>query len=303
MNSFSRPCHAFCLNYFEWVANLSSALSNSELNYNLQISQGPRSTPFPSVVTFLDLLLDYHTKMRTIPNYISSLLDIALSPRQEFAPVGNCDAREIYQSRCASVLFHPTHLDRIAKKVQIFVTPTHILHLATEIVERLENAWADLEKSARRIRKDQRLNETSNSLGTSPEILAVGFSLSATFGHVVLSSLPVRLLPRDERKSLTVILDALRRAFVAKVVGKLNKRLRDRSCREAWEWQICAAAALRIGYVLDVSRNLSLPRIECDDPKLMRRVTELARNRDVLPELSLELVRRTLVSCQTLSKR
>jgi hypothetical protein len=267
------------------------------LNHNLQISQGSRSTPFPSVVKFLDLLLDYHTKMRSIPNYIFGLLDIALSPRQE-APVGYCDPREIYQSRCASVLFHPTHLDRIAKKVQNFVTATQTLHLAKEIVERLENAWVDMEKSARRIRKNQKLNETS-ILDVSPEILAVRFSLSAALGCVVLSSLPVRLLPPEERESSSVILGTLRSAFVAKVVGKLNKKPPDRPCREAWEWQICAAAALRIGYILDLSRNLLLPRMACDDPKLMRRVTKLARNGDVLPELSLEAVRWTLVSCQT----
>ena len=233
--------------------------------------------------------------MRTIPDYIFGFLDIALSPRQE-APVGYCDSREIYQSRCASVLLHPTHLDRIAKKVHNFVTATQALRLAKEIVEKLENAWADMEKSARRIRKDQKLNEPSN-LGASPEILA--FSLSATFGCVVLPSLPVRPLLPDDRESLSVILGTLQRAFVAKVVGKLNKKLRDRPCREAWEWQICAAAALRIGYVLDVSRNLSLPRTDYDDPKLLRRVTELARNGDVLPELSLEAVSRTPVSCQT----
>ncbi|KAM6497881.1 Urb2/Npa2 family domain containing protein [Amanita muscaria] len=232
-------------------------------------------------VTFLDLLLDYYTKTRTIPDYISNLLNIPLSPKH-IAPVGYCDDPcEIYQSSSASVLLHPIHLDRLAKKVQSFVTSSQTLQLAKTIVEMLETAWADFGTAARHQMR-------SKVDPVSPQILSVRFSLLATFASVVLVSLPVRSLPNEERTALDALLNPLRREFVAQVIRKLSKVIRDD--RPAWEWQICAAAALRLGYFLDVSRNLALPHSDCD-PKFTKRVMELAGNRDLLPELSLESFR------------
>ncbi|KAF8624871.1 hypothetical protein AX15_005748 [Amanita polypyramis BW_CC] len=244
------------------------------------------TSPF---LAFLDLILDYYTKTRTIHNYISNLLDIVLSPKF-IAPVAYRDPHEIYQSRSGGVLFEPVCLDRLAKRVQNFVMPMQTLLLAKTVVEKLETAWAGLEMAGR---QGEKSDETSGEV-IHPDILAVRLSLLATLASVVLSSLPARSLPSEERTSLIDVVDPLRASFVAKVVNKLSKKLRRHSSHEVWRWQICAVAALRMGYVLDMSRNLGLPQpTECN-AKLSKKLEELAGNEDVLPELSLEVFRHLL---------
>ena len=172
----------------------------------------------------------------------------------------------------------------LAKRVEMFVTPTQSLLLAQTIAERLENAWKGLEKAARHARQKPKSDDVH------PDILAIRLSLLTTLASAVLSSLPTRTLPGDERASFITVVDPLRRSFVSKVVGKLCKKLRDHESHEVWGWQICAAAALRMGYVLDSSRDLGLPRpTECD-PEFLKKLTGLAENEHVLPELGLEVV-------------
>lgn len=236
-----------------------------------------------SSLGFLDLILDFHTKTRTIPIHVSNLLDMACSPKH-IASADSDDSSQIYQSRSACVLFRPAYLSLLAKRVEMFVTPTQSLLLAQTIAERLESAWKGLEKAARHARQERESDDVH------PDILAVRLSLLTTLASAVLSSLPARTLPSDERASYITVVDSLRRSFIFKVVGKLCKKQRDHESHEVWGWQISAAAALRMGYVLDSSRDLGLPQpTECD-PELLKKLRDLAESKHVLPELGLEVV-------------
>ncbi|KAF8350279.1 hypothetical protein F5887DRAFT_944597 [Amanita rubescens] len=239
------------------------------------------SSATSSFLGFLDLILDFHTKTRTIHTLVSNLLDIACSPKH-IASAGGDDPSQIYQSRSGCVLFRPAYLSRLAQKVQTFVTPTQTLPLAQTIAERLESAREDLEKAFRQER---------DSDDVHPDVLAVRLSLLTTIASVVLSSLPIRSLPTDERASLVTVVDPLRSSVVSKVISKLSKKLRGTESHEAWGWQICAAAVLRMGYVLDISRNLRLPQPSECDVKLLKKLTDLTENVNVLPEFSLEVFR------------
>jgi len=168
--------------------------------------------------------------------------------------------------------------------VQTFVTPTQTLPLAQTIAERLESAWEDLEKAHRHARQER------DSDDVHPDVLAVRLSLLTRISSVVLSSFPIRSLPSDERASLVTVVDPLRSSVISKVISKLSKKLRGSESHEAWGWQICAAAVLRMGYVLDMSRNLRLPQPSECDVKLLKKLTDLTENENVLPELSLEVV-------------
>ena len=167
----------------------------------------------------------------------------------------------------------------------MFVTPTQSLPLAQTIAERLESAWKGLEKAARHARQERESDDDVH-----PDILAVRLSLLITLASAVLSSLPTRILPSDVRASFITAVDPLRRSFILKVVGKLCKKLRGHEGQQVWGWQICAAAALRMGYVLDSSRDLGLPQLAEADPELLTKLTDLAENEHVLPELGLEVV-------------
>lgn len=241
------------------------------------------SSASSSFLGFLDLILDFHTKTRTIHSHVSNLLDIACSPKN-IASARDDDASQIYQSRSGCVLFGPAYTNRLAQKVQTFVTPTQTLPLAQAIAERLESAWEDLEKAFRHVRKE------GDSDDVQPDVLAVRLSLLTTIASVVLSSLPVRSLPSDERASLVAVVDPLRSNVISKVISKLSKKLRGSESHEVWGWQVCAAGMLRMGYVLDMSRNLRLPQPSECDVKLLKKLTDLTENEHVLPELSLEVV-------------
>ncbi|KAF8641079.1 hypothetical protein AX17_000723 [Amanita inopinata Kibby_2008] len=247
------------------------------------------------LVSFLNLLLDYHAKTRTVHKHISNLLDVVLSPKRVTSTsVASCDAREIYESEFGSALLHFTYLDHLAKIVQSFVTSSQTLLLAKTIADNLQNTWEDLESAAHQIRRLQKTDEVqeAGNIDVDPDVLAVRFSLLATLASVVLSSLPVRSLPGEDWGSLGALIHPIRSDLVRKVIGKLNKKLRSHSCQEAWSWQICAAAVLRMGYALDSSRNLVLVLPSADnDNKVLKRLAELAGNRDILPELGLELFR------------
>ncbi|KAK2462096.1 hypothetical protein APHAL10511_006559 [Amanita phalloides] len=255
----------------------------TRINYDLVLSILPRILPqllrvgnyggrSTLALSFLDLILDYYTKTRTIPTYVSNLLDMV----QCTASDGCDDPSEVYNSRSGSVLFAPAHLVRLAKKIQLSVTARQIVPLAKTMVDRLEAAWEGLENA-----------------DSHPDILAIRLSLWACLASAVLSSLPIRSLPEEERASLVTVVDSARNSFVSKVVSKLGKKRRGHDSYLVWGWQICAAAALRMGYVLDVSKNLVLGlhrHPECNG-KLFRKLADLAGNEDVLPELSLEVFR------------
>ena len=212
-------------------------------------------------------------------------MDIACSPKHiASADSDSDDASQIYQSRSACVLFRPAYLSRLAKTVQTFVTASQTVPLAQTIAERLESAWKGLEKAARHARQGRESDDVH------PDILAVRLSLLTALASAVLSALPARTLRSDERTSFLTAVDPLRCSFISKVVGKLCKKLRSHESHKVWGWQICAAAVLRLAYVLDSSRNLGLPQpAECDTG-LVEKLTGLTQNEHVLPELGLEAV-------------
>ncbi|PFH50737.1 hypothetical protein AMATHDRAFT_144471 [Amanita thiersii Skay4041] len=243
---------------------------------------------------FLDHLLDYHSKTRTIHLHISNLLEITFTPKHVEAL--STEPKRIYQTGFESVYLQSAYLDRLAKMVQGFVTSAQIVPLAKVVIGSLKGAWEDTENAARLIRSEKKMKEVSNTSETvnmHPDALAVRFSLLAMLAGVVLSSLPVRSLPNEAgRTSLDELILDLKSRFIATVVGKLATKMKGHPCEELWGWQVCAAAALRMGYVLDVPRQFSNPTTTgYDTSKLFKRVTDLMANGDVLPELTHETFR------------
>ncbi|KAJ7783538.1 Urb2/Npa2 family-domain-containing protein [Mycena maculata] len=249
------------------VACLSKLM---QIDHDLILEDVPRilpqlrriSNPFPSIFSFLELLLEYHVRTRTMHEHVESLFAALAPPSREIA-----DIRAEYCCSSSSALLHPTHLERLAKSMQKFLTPTQTGQTVKLVLETLHSLW------------DQML------AASDPESsrLAPAFSFSATLASVVLTALPFQALPATTLQEVTDSISDMRSNFVPRALTKTLKTIRKKVA-DSWGFQVIAAALLRLGYALNA------PSTE----KLWTSAEIASQDENLLPELSLELFRMLL---------
>ncbi|KAJ7900109.1 Urb2/Npa2 family-domain-containing protein [Mycena olivaceomarginata] len=155
-----------------------------QIDHDLILKDIPRILPallhipdtFPSIIGFLELLLDYHVKTRTMHTHIETLFAALETHLQktDFSDVH-------YRYRCAfsSALLHPIHLKRLANCTGKFLTPGQTGQTVTFILETLQASWTQISASTDA--------ESSN--------LALTFCFSARLASIVLTALPLQALP------------------------------------------------------------------------------------------------------------
>ncbi|KAG6891425.1 hypothetical protein C0992_007204 [Termitomyces sp. T32_za158] len=253
----------------------------------LLISQMPVHT---SYLDFLDVVLAYHNKTRTVNTYIEGLLN-ALSTIDTASLKGS--PIEFYQSALSSPLFNATHFQRLSKALQAFLSGSQISALAQVTFGFLKQNWEkfdvedDTEERSPKRRKT--LNMGSTGLSESQrDCSAAVFSLSSHLAMTVFSSLPLHVVTKELREKLRSLLNDIRK-FAARVVKKAMKPL-TRSDQTSWPNSIVSAASLRLWYALDVSGNVTPAPFE--DEKLYKRALKASKDEHMLPELLLELLKR-----------
>jgi hypothetical protein len=220
---------------------------------------------FPSIIGFLELLLDYHVKTRTMHTHIETLFAALETHLQktDFSDVH-------YRYRCAfsSALLHPIHLKRLANCTGKFLTPGQTGQTVTFILETLQASWTQISASTDA--------ESSN--------LALTFCFSARLASIVLTALPLQALPGSMLEEVNHSINEIRNAFLPRALTKMLKIIR-KNASDSWASQVMAAAILRLQYALDT------PYTE----KLWAKVVTALEQDLLLPELNLELVCRFLV--------
>jgi hypothetical protein len=106
---------------------------------------------------------------------------------------------------------------------------------------------------------------------------------------IILSSLPVQSLPSDILEELRFLIVDFRTGFVHHTISQALKVLKKQGDRGAWSTEVILASTLRLLYSLDISKNPSLPPNH--NTKLFKKLADLSTNDELLPELTLELVR------------
>ncbi|KAF9451771.1 hypothetical protein P691DRAFT_698549 [Macrolepiota fuliginosa MF-IS2] len=283
----------------------------------------PTTDPAPSIL--LDLVLDYHTKTRTLNAHITNLLS-SFTPTS-FPTSKNIDHHEVYELCFSGHVLSSRHLDNLGNAVRRFLTPGQTSKLAEIILQTLKDSWqaffdsaeakGDDDASPKKKKKregsgdDNMMDVDSNSESPAYDAgsLAVSFSLQAYLSLTLLSNLPIQNLAEDSantvrntisdfRENVTQI--ALEKLLKTKRLspgsGKKKRRRESIVGRDGWGTQIVATAMFRIRYALCVARSLNLS--EVNETKVVEQakgvIAKEGGKGSLIAELELEIFRTLL---------
>ena len=189
-----------------------------------------------------------------------------------------------------------TNLVRLSKALRNSLTAGQCLPTIEHVVRTIKDLWelyyAMSHKSegndAERVQKKRKMS-TAATNDTDMKELAVTYCLIANLTSIILSSLPVQSLPLDILEKLRSLIADFRTGFVHHTISQGLKVLKKQGDMEAWSTEVILASTLRLLYALDVSKFPSLPPSHIT--KLFKRLADLSTNDELLPELTLELVR------------
>lgn len=191
-----------------------------------------------------------------------------------------------------------TNLDRLSKALRNSLTASQCLptikHIVKTVTELWELYYAMSHKSegddAERPQKKPKMSTTVTANdGSDMKELAVTYCLVANLTSIILSSLPVQSLPLDILEKIRSLIVDFRTGFVHHTISQALKVLKKQRDMEAWSTEVILASTLRLLYTLDISKYPSLPTNH--STKLFKKLADLLTNDELLPELSLELVR------------
>jgi hypothetical protein len=203
--------------------------------------------------TVFDLLLDYHSKTRTLHSFLPRLAK-ALVPRLNVTT-----SHEFYQAVCVGPVFDTAFIARLRRSVSAFITPGQILPCTQELLSDLAKLLVVVspqQKAAGPPRKKRRilpapLGPDSNRLDDSDEARAVHAALSSRLVITILSSLLVKTLKPDVLEQLRATVDEFDAGVLSNMV---NEFVGLDLVRPSWGQQIVLAAILRIRYGLRQTR-------------------------------------------------
>lgn len=259
------------------------------LTKHLTISQIPGRDGIQFAL--LDIILDYHTKTRTMDDLIQVYFTALSLPKSIPG-----DSRQTYQICSSSPIMRTSHLQKIARALKTFLTESQCLPIVDAISTTMTDTWQKIYSVLHQTdatddnpRKKRRISTASVVDGeVNAQELAVTYSFLCRFAAVVLSSLPMTSLSLTTQEEVNLLLQNIWVDFVQHAVSKSLKLLKKSGGVDAWLLEITLASNLRLLYALGVSRKLSLPAQL--DVKLCNKMGQLVQE-VALPELAVEMVR------------
>ena len=226
-------------------------------------------------------------------NFIDSLFKSIISER----PPCPIQGSERYQIEMSSPIMNTANLDRLSKALRNSLTASQSLPTIKHVVRTSKDLWelyyAMSRKSegdsAERAQKKRKISTTATANDSDMKELAVTYCLVANLTSIILSSLPIQSLPLDTLEKLRSLIVDFRAEFVHHTISQALKVLKKQGDVDAWSTEVILASTLRLLYVLDISKYPSLPPNHIT--KLFKKLADLSTNDELLPELTLELVR------------
>jgi len=234
-------------------------------------------------------MIDYYTKTRTMDIHLENLFACLLSGKLEPCR----DSRQRYQIGLSSPILHPLHLTRLSKALK-FLTPNQCLPSIKSTFEILSSIWHKFNAAGHQKGVKQGKGSTKKETvgkqehqDTDPESVAVTYCLVARLASTLLSSLPTQSLPPMSQEKVRECVEEFRASFLQQTLFKALKLVLQDS--NTWPAQVIALATLQVQYTLDRSTNFALsPNF---NSKLSKKMTDVLENDELLPGLSLEIVR------------
>ncbi|KAF7339660.1 Urb2 domain-containing protein [Mycena sanguinolenta] len=244
-----------------------------QIDHDLILKDIPRILPellhipgvTPSVFSFLELLLDYHVKTRTMHTHVETLFAaLAADTKTRFSNV-----QQRYQAAFSSALLHPIHLNRLTNCTRKFLTPGQTGQTVAFTLAALQDCWSQISAS----------DDAESGRGS----LALTFCFSARLASVILDALPLQALSDLTLQEVNDSINELRSTFLPRALAKVFKVI-GKNVAESWTSQILGVAILRL------QSALGTPYTD----KLWTKVEAASDQDGLLPEMSLELFRMLL---------
>ncbi|KAH8100543.1 Urb2/Npa2 family-domain-containing protein [Cristinia sonorae] len=230
--------------------------------------------------TYLQQLLEYHAKTRTLDIYVTASF-------HAFTSLSSVDNRTLYISALSGPLLHHTHLESISRSARTYFTPGQVLETAQSIIRRLKDLLEEWEnvhtEGIVRPKKKRKLDSPSDSA----VLTMVKFVLVARFSAAVLASLPLHFLLPDVQSAV--------RNTIQEALDTLSSKLRtafkavEKSDGDSWGWQLLIIAILSLRYALANTSDLRLS-LESGD-KTISKMLSCVKASHVFPELRVEILR------------
>lgn len=227
----------------------------------------PISSKDLTTASFLDLILDYHTKTRTLNDHIHNLL--ASFSSTSFPSEDSADMHEVYVQCFSSHVVSNRSLERLGRAIRTFLTPGQTLRCVEMIFETINDSWKAFSNSLKGIgdlkENAMAVDSGFESQAQDVKALAVSLSLQVYLILFVLTNLPMQHLTEESAMSVRCLVSNFREQTVRKALlkilrvkrllpGKGKKRRESVVARDGWETQIVATAMLRVEYVLNVAK-------------------------------------------------
>ncbi|KAK0505923.1 Urb2/Npa2 family-domain-containing protein, partial [Armillaria luteobubalina] len=242
-----------------------------------------RPTADKSFFSFLEILLDYHSKTRSLNTYLSILLS-ALE-RDKIALFLD-DVRAIYQvSTEASALAHPAYFDRLVISTRTFITSTQIIPTIHSIFGSLTScsdafaaAQGALSEHLKKTKKGESSVVASENNVHDLDLSAFCLSLCCRISSVTLSAISQQSLPSSIREELHHCANAFRSATLHPILSKsvkfMNIKIGTRS-REVWGSSVGVSSLLRLQYSMGAQRYHPLTLEDSWDGKTLTKLLML----------------------------
>lgn len=276
------------------VAKVNLGIHAYNSSHLMVISQ--LSSSSKPATEFLALALDYHKKTRALPTYFSMILD-ASERTMDITDPG--DPRDAYTAILGGPIFENSHVEKLRKALQGFVTPGQCLGFLAQTKSALERACPEHlgqqdildAESSKRSRKRRKLNPEST---TCSFVGAVKFTFVCSLISVAWSSLPVLSLADKSRSEAVRRIQGVNTSVIMPLLSAGLKRERGGeggSTSQLWSRDIITSSALRLQYTLSIYPQLGF--LPMHDTKTESRMLRLLESSDVLPELKIEIVNPT----------
>ncbi|EIW86519.1 hypothetical protein CONPUDRAFT_44408 [Coniophora puteana RWD-64-598 SS2] len=261
----------------------------------------PPNSPF--VFKLWDLVVEHHSKTRTISSLIANILT-ATKDQYLFRLT---DPMMNYQLCSTGSVFSSFHLERLSKSIRIFLTPSQCSSSTSALINSLKQNWADFNEADASLtasstgegKRKKRRKSAAGGTDHSDDVenRAVALSLTSKLIASYVSALPLRSLIEEDRAA---ILSELEEAFkfVCAACDVLIQALQSTKRTDTWAAQIVLSSGLRLTYSMKRMHTLGLHR-EVNLTTQLERLVSLIDDTETLPELTIEIFRNLLAESAT----
>lgn len=203
------------------------------------VSRSSDSTPdeHDAGWSLLAVLIDFHTRSRTLPTYFQALLD---------STIRLLKTSDLYTSTLSSVVVSTAHLELLAKSTTTYLTSGQVTDTTEQLLTFLQQQW-------------NAYPSTGEIASEDPIVAATAISVTCRLAATVLTSLPLKNILPDSRAAIVQMLQQARSDFLGPALSKALKHItpgkKSKRSEEANDagWNIVTAALVRFHYTLAMS--------------------------------------------------